>query len=210
ASKQRANASGEAEDRGARQGMQAAVAQDEGGAGRLGGEEPIAQTNFVAQRYCGRLLHKQGVGAGVDHKLAHVLSLYDSAGPVSLLEHHHAGLARTQLVGRRQPRDAGANDENVNRFVRHHRGLSRARATSAASALMNVRDVLSDSVRRSATPAARAVSAACTSMSKRISVWSHTKPIGTTRNFFTPAPARARISSDRSGPSQGSGVRPAL
>ena len=43
---------------------------------------------------------------------------------------------------------------------------------------MNVGDVLSDSVRRSVAPAARAARAAWTSMSNRISVWSQTKPIG--------------------------------
>ena len=48
---------------------------------------------------------------------------------------------------------------------------------------MKVGDVFNDSVRRSVVENSRATRAAWTSMSKRISVWSQTKPIGTTRNF---------------------------
>ena len=79
-----------------------------------------------------------------------------------------------------------------------------------SSAEMNVGDVFSDSVRRSRAPASVAVRAAWTSMSNRISVWSHTNPTGTTRKLRAPSAMRAVMSALRSGPIQGSGVRPAL
>ena len=52
--------------------------------------------------------------------------------------------------------------------------------------------------------------AACTSTSNRISVWSQTNPTGTTSMLRTPDEARRRMCSERSGPSHGSGVLPAL
>ena len=64
--------------------------------------------------------------------------------------------------------------------------------TRSSSMAMNVGDGIQRFVRRSEAPAASAAAAvACTSMSKRISVWSQTKPIGTTRNRRTPAAARS-------------------
>ena len=46
--------------------MELAVAQHERGARKLGGEEPIAEAELVAQRHRGRLLNQQRVGPGVD------------------------------------------------------------------------------------------------------------------------------------------------
>ena len=54
---------------------------------------------------------------------------------------------------------------------------------------MNVGWALSDAVRRSAAPLVSAAARAWTSMSNRISVWSQTKPTGTTRNARAPAAA---------------------
>jgi len=74
---------------------------------------------------------------------------------------------------------------------------------------MKVGDVFNDSVRRSVVENSRATRAAWTSMSKRISVWSQTKPMGTTRNFRIVADLSS-ISWSSDGPIHGSGVRPAL
>ena len=74
---------------------------------------------------------------------------------------------------------------------------------------MNSGDVLSDSVRRSVVENSRATCAAWTSRSNRTSVWSQTKPIGTTRNLRMVA-ERSSITCASAGPSHGSGVRPAL
>ena len=52
--------------------------------------------------------------------------------------------------------------------------------------------------------------AACTSMSNRISVWSQTKPIGTTRNRRAVGRRARRSACSGPGPIHGSGVRPAL
>ncbi len=76
---------------------------------------------------------------------------------------------------------------------------------------MKVGELFSDAVRRSATPRSRATAAAWTSMSKRISVWSQTKPIGTTSSGARAGGgALADQRRERSGPIHGSGVRPAL
>src|SRR6185503_11843504 len=70
----------------------------------------------------------------------------------------------------REPRDAAADHHDLGARRGH---VSRTRS---ARARMKEGEVFSDSVRPISRPSWRAACAAWTSMSNRISVWSHTKP----------------------------------
>src|SRR5207247_2045741 len=121
------------------------------------------------------LLHEQRIGAGIycqDARQSAVnvdaLVQDDAARSVASLEEHERHALPVKLEGRREARDAAADDHD------HTRGapppLDNRRRTRSSSIAMKGGDELSDSVRRSVIPSARAAPAACTSMSNRISV----------------------------------------
>ena len=81
--------------------------------------------------------------------------------------------------------------------------------TSSASASMNTGSSFRAGGRSSRIPSSSATARALTSTSNRSSTWSETKPTGTTTTLETPRASSSRRCSPRSGPAQGSGVRPA-
>ena len=138
--------------------------------GRPGRHEAIGDAEFPAERDALGFLREDGIRSTVDDEIAHVFAHDDAAGPRRAFEKDERPALFLQLEGGAEPGDAAANDDDVDDVD----GVDRVRHASAptidSSAAMNVGDVFSDSVRRSAAPASRAAFAAWTSMSNRISV----------------------------------------
>src|SRR5262245_26427881 len=93
--------------------MQSAATLNVGDSRRLRGYEPIRQADFPAERDPIWLLYQQGVRSRVDGEAINVLAEDHAAGPAGLLEHNERDTAPMQLVRRREPRDASADDSNV-------------------------------------------------------------------------------------------------
>ncbi len=87
---------------------------------------------------------------------------------------------------------------------------SAARSTTSASRSKNPASSFKEAVRAKATPAASATPRASTSRSNSTSRWSATKPMGQTTTAPVPSAGNSRMTAKMSGPSHGSGVRPAL
>jgi hypothetical protein len=68
--------------------MKCSITKNIRGSGRLGRDEPIAKTDFVAEGDCPWFLHEQRIRPGIDHEAADVLCLNDSARAIRELEHH--------------------------------------------------------------------------------------------------------------------------
>ena len=213
-SQQRFQPGREAEYRRPGKRMQRAIPQDERRARQFGRQEPIAKAELIAQRNGGRFLDEQRVRAGIDDEVADPFGLDDAAGARLAFENHDRSLAFRSSYAAGSPDTpppmTGTSIVSSTRTEAHHAGLATACATSAARVRMNVGEVFSDS--GAAQPDAR-VACGCgrlTSMSKRISVWSHTKPIGATSSAANPRLCPLADEVRQSGPSHGSGVLPAL
>src|SRR3989442_5318017 len=153
---------------------------------RLGGEEAV-----------GPPLHDDPVTPlGDDHP----------AGLPSRVEHDHVGPRVIQLPAGGQARQPGTHDSH-----RHVQPPAPAASrTISASAPTSSGSSFKDVVRSSRTPSRSASSRYTTSTSYSTSTWSHTNPMGTMRNARWPWPASSVMTAPASGPSQGSGVAPAL
>src|SRR2546426_4572221 len=153
---------------------------------RLGGEEAV-----------GPPLHDEPVTPlGDDHP----------AGLPSRVEHDHVGTCVIQLPAGGQARQPGTHDGHRHvqpRPVAVLRAISARAPTSSGSSFKDV-------VRSSRTPSRPASSRYTTSTSYSTSTWSHTNPMGTMRNARCPWLASSVMTAPASGPSQGSGVAPAL
>src|SRR5438309_2963346 len=185
--------------------MEAPAAQDEHGArSGVGGDEAIAEPQRAAQGEAFGLLGQDGIGPALHDEAAHRLRADHPAEARRGLEEQDVAAGLVQGEGAGEAGDAPSHDDDL-RTIPHE-----ADRTRAARARMNAGDVLRDAVRPSTRPRRRAAPAACTSTSKRISVWSHTKPMGATSARRAPSRAARASASSSEGPNQGSGVRPAL
>src|SRR5581483_11616834 len=179
-----------AENRGCGERVQPAAALDVRDMGGLGRHELARQPELLAQRDGVALLDEQRIRACVDREPLDLLAENHAARPARSLHEHEADTLPLQLVRCRQPCNPAPDDNSIEQG--HQDKPSEVRSPSrewarSRSRAMKVGDVLSDAVRRSATPQSRATAAACTSRSKRISVWSHTNPIGTRSTRRRPA-----------------------
>ena len=93
--------------------MQPPAALDVGEARRLGRDEPIAEADLPAQRDRLGLLDQQRVGAAVDREAVDLFAEDDAAGARRALEDDERDAAARELVRRRQPGDAAADDRDV-------------------------------------------------------------------------------------------------
>jgi hypothetical protein len=78
--------------------METPAALDEGDPRRLGGDQPVAESNFLTERDALRLLDEQRVGSAVDRESVDLFAQDDSAGAVRMLEDDEADAAPRQLV----------------------------------------------------------------------------------------------------------------
>jgi hypothetical protein len=93
--------------------VQPSAALDVGEARRLGRDQAIAEADLAAQRDRRRFLDEERVRAGVDGEAVHLFAEDHAARPAGSLEGDDGHAVSRQLVGRSQPGDSRADDDDV-------------------------------------------------------------------------------------------------
>ena len=175
--------------------MQRAAALNEREAGRRGRDQPIAEPELLAQRRCRRASARAAHRGRRRCVKPSTCSLrIDAAGARPALEQHER-TAAARAARRRPP--ARRCRRRRSRRRRHGRLVSSTGSQPPLHEVLRAPDERRRGVQRvrcaGASRRIAAVAAACTSMSNRISVWSHTNPTGTMRKRRVPLATRSAI-----------------
>ena len=143
--------------------------------------------NLLTQRNAFRLLDEQRVGSAVDRETVDLFAQDDAADPRRMLEDDEADAAPATARKRSQDR-------------RCRRPPPRRRRSCGLDEIFEQRDECRRRVQRRCPPQdgrelARHLARPARRCRRGSPVWSHTKPIGTTRNFRVPEPDWSSISS---------------
>src|SRR3989475_865013 len=172
--------------------------------------EPVGDAELARERGKIGLRREEPIRAPLHDEAVSPLGDDHAAGPPLALEQRHRHARPLELPGGGEPRDASADDGDRRRGRHRHPRSDAARRARSARHAMRRGASFSEAVRPRRMPSRAASARYSTSTSYRISTWSHTKPIGATSASRPPSAASARSASPASGPSQGSGVAPAL
>src|SRR5882672_8371130 len=94
--------------------MEGRASLNEGDPRGLCGDQPVAQTDLLAQCDPLRFLGEERVRAGIDRESVDVLAEDDATGPAGAFEDDARHVTSLELVGRREPSDAAADNHCVN------------------------------------------------------------------------------------------------
>src|SRR2546425_272106 len=172
--------------------------------------QPVGDAELARERGKIGLRREKPIRAPLHEEAVSPLGDDHAAGPPLALEQRHRHARPLELPGGGEPRDPGADDGDRRHGRHRHPRSDAARRARSARHAMRRGSSFSEAVRSRRMPSRAASARYSTSTSYRISTWSHTKPIGAMSASRPPSAASALSTSPASGPSQGSGVAPAL